>query len=394
MEASWTEVKSYFADLHIHVGRDREGRPVKITGARSLTLTNIVKEASRTKGLDLVGVIDAQSPAVIKEIKSLLASGEAMEQDDGGIVYENTLLVLGSEIEIYDALCKGPIHVLCYFPYLKDMEKFSDWLSKKMKNVSLSTQRFYGTGLELQEYVNQNKGLFVPAHIFTPFKSMYGKGVKRSLEEVFDPRMIDAVELGLSADTAMADKILELERYTYLTNSDAHSLGNLAREYQKVRMEKPSFLELSKVMREEQGRGVLANYGLDPRMGKYHKTVCAYCLQAVSLGEATCPYCHSKKIVKGVYDRIEELKSASKENRARPAYIHQVLLSSIPGIGKKTYQRLIDRFGSEMNVVHQASTVELEAFMPAKSLEILNRMRAGRLSVKAGGGGKYGSIDI
>lgn len=68
------------------------------------------------------------------------------------------------------------------------------------------------------------EGLFIPAHVFTPFKSLYGKGVKTSLLEVFNPDLIDGVELGLSSDTSMADTIHELQPYTFLTNSDAHSL--------------------------------------------------------------------------------------------------------------------------------------------------------------------------
>ena len=55
-----------------------------------------------------------------------------------------------------------------------------------------------------QKKVQDMGGLFIPAHIFTPHKSLYGKGVKSSLTEVFDPSMIDAVELGLSCDTAVS----------------------------------------------------------------------------------------------------------------------------------------------------------------------------------------------
>ena len=44
------------------------------------------------------------------------------------------------------------------------------------------------TGLELQKKVKELDGIFIPAHVFTPFKSLYGKGVNKSLIEVFDPR--------------------------------------------------------------------------------------------------------------------------------------------------------------------------------------------------------------
>src|SRR5699024_7925354 len=110
----------------------------------------------------------------------------------------------------------------CYLPSLEKMKQFSKWLSIKMKNISLSSQRYYGSAKYLQYKVKELSGLFIPAHVFTPFKSLYGKGVKYSLTEVFDPDLIDGIELGLSSDTHMANEIEELNDYTFLTNSDAH----------------------------------------------------------------------------------------------------------------------------------------------------------------------------
>src|SRR5690625_4241663 len=165
-------LNAYFADMHIHIGRDMYNKPVKITGAKSLTLTNILKEASRNKGIQMIGVIDSHAPAVQQEIKKLIEAGDAKELAEGGIRFEQVTLLLGSEIEVYDELCKGPIHVLCYFPTLVQIEKFSEWLTTKMKNITLSSQRYYGTAKALQYKVKELNGIFIPAHVFTPFKSM------------------------------------------------------------------------------------------------------------------------------------------------------------------------------------------------------------------------------
>lgn len=43
-----------FADLHIHIGRSESGKPIKITGARSLNFANIAKECSDRKGIQVV----------------------------------------------------------------------------------------------------------------------------------------------------------------------------------------------------------------------------------------------------------------------------------------------------------------------------------------------------
>lgn len=257
-------MKEFYADLHIHIGRTAKGRAVKITGSKTLTLARILETASARKGLDIIGIIDCHSPEVIEEMKEMIDQGELVELAEGGLRFQETTLIPGSEIEIYDQHCHGPIHVLAYFPTLLLMEQFSNWMSQHMKNIHLSSQRIYCDGGTLQQKVHELGGLFIPAHVFTPFKSLYGKGVHHSLTEVFDPQLIDAIELGLSSDTNMVRHIKELHAYPFVSNSDAHSLGKLAREYQKLRLADANFVELQMALREQQGRAIIANYGLNP----------------------------------------------------------------------------------------------------------------------------------
>ncbi|WP_053219432.1 endonuclease Q family protein [Virgibacillus senegalensis] len=367
-------------------------KPVKITGAKSLTLSNILLEASRNKGMDLVGVIDSHVPAVQMELRELLTNQGARELANGGIQYERTTLILGSEIEVYDSLCQGPIHVLCFLPDLKSMEEFTQWLKRRVTNIHLSSQRYYGTARQLQYKVKELSGLFIPAHVFTPFKSVYGKGVKRSLTEVLDPALIDAIELGLSADTAMADQISELHRYTFLTNSDAHSLAKIGREYQKIHMEMPSFQELKSALHNLEGRKIEANYGMNPLLGKYHKTVCAECFQPVKAGD-TCRKCSSNKWVKGVADRINELADANVFP-SRPPYIYQVPLEYLPTLGPKTLEKLLNVFGTEMDILHHTTEKALKEVVSEKLAKAIVSMREGRIRVVAGGGGKYGKVEL
>ncbi|MFH7819225.1 endonuclease Q family protein [Neobacillus thermocopriae] len=384
----------YYVDLHIHIGRTLTGKPVKITGAKSLTFSNIIEHARHEKGLNMIGIIDSQSPEVILEMESLMDRGLIDEHPDGGLVFGDLTVIPGSEIEIYDDQCNGPIHVLCYFPTLTIMKEFSNWLSANMKNVQLSSQRVYVTGLELQKKVKTLGGIFIPAHVFTPFKSLYGKGVKKSLTEVFDPALIDGIELGLSSDTKMADQLGELHAYTFVTNSDAHSLQKIAREYQVMAMKEPSFKELQKALKQEDGRKVIANYGLDPQLGKYHKTVCAECLNQVNEEEEICNQCGQSKIIKGVADRIHELKTADGSPPGRPPYIHQVPLEFIPGLGPRMLEKLIDHFGSEMAVLHEVPYEALQEVVPQKIVDLILKAREGNLHLEAGGGGKYGKIAL
>lgn len=385
-------MRDYFVDLHIHIGRTKSGRAVKITGAKSLTFSNIISHARDHKGLNMIGIIDSHSPEVLGEMEELMAAGELQEHPDGGLMYGGMSIIPGSELEINDEDTNGPIHVLCYFPYLKTMRDFSEWLSLHLKNIHLSSQRVYISGRELQKKVKSLGGIFIPAHVFTPFKSLYGKGVKESLSEVFDPELIDGIELGLSADTMMADQLSELHRYSFLTNSDAHSLAKIAREYQKIEMDKPSFRELQLALKHEGGRRIKANYGLDPQLGKYHRTVCAECFTHTHSYEEACRQCGSFKKVKGVADRIAELKMEVVFKGYRPLYIHQVPLEFIPGLGPKMLERLLDHFGTEMSILHSVPFYSLKEVIPEKTAVLIDKARSGQLAFKAGGGGKYGKI--
>ena len=380
----------YVMDLHIHIGRTRTGAAVKISAAPSLTLANILRQATSKKGIDIIGVIDCHVPEILDEIEDVIQHGEAYPLEEGGVQYPGLTLFLGTEIELLDDAAYGPIHILAFLPSVEKMRLFSDWLAERMKNRTLSSQRIYERPKTVQAKVRELNGLFIPAHVFTPFKSLYGKGVKDRLSEILDPNLIDAIELGLSSDTMMADQIEELHRYPYLSNSDAHSLEKMAREYQIVRLKKPTFHEFRLALLNEGGRGIVANFGLNPQLGKYHQTICAVCGNAVEKG--SCNDCQSTRIIKGVSERIQELASNEQNKRDRPPYIHQIPLEFIPKLGKKTHEKLRTLFGTDMNIIHHVTEDELkEAVRPSIASAIM-AARAGNLHIHSGGGGAYGKI--
>ncbi|WP_433596597.1 endonuclease Q family protein [Lysinibacillus xylanilyticus] len=387
-------MQDFYADLHIHIGRTLSGRAVKITGSKTLTLARILETASARKGLDIIGIIDCHSPEVMDEMAEMIEQGELKKLEHGGLRFQETTLIPGSEIEIYDHHCHGPIHVLAYFPTLLLMREFSNWMSNHMKNIHLSSQRIYCDGRTLQQKVHELGGLFIPAHVFTPFKSLFGKGVHRSLTEVFDSQLIDAIELGLSSDTNMVSNIKELQAYTFVSNSDAHSLGKIAREYQKLRLLNANFTELKMALHEQEDRAVIANYGLNPLLGKYHQTVCAKCGEQLSNSATICTNCESTQIIKGVATRIKELSEQVTDKRSRPPYIHQVPLDFIPGLGPKMMERLVQAFGTEMNILHRVTLEQLEQIVPPKIAKMIDLARTGQLAIEVGGGGIYGKVQL
>lgn len=390
-----------FADLHVHIGRSKSNKPIKITAARSLNFENIAKECVERKGINVVGIIDCASPYVIEDIEEFLKNGEAYEIEDGGIIYKDKVcIILGSEIEtseVNDEGKTGSAHNLCYFPTLNDIKQFSKEMSYHIKNITLSSQRANISAYELVDIVEKYNGVLIPAHAFTPHKSFYGNCTSR-LERIFKEKFnkIFAIELGLSSDTYLADQIKELETRSFLTNSDAHSLPKIAREYNKFLVENISFKEVIKAIKCEDGRKILCNYGLDPKLGKYHRTYCETCKKNVP-GPAPvtkCLECDSKNITMGVFDRIEVIKdkNETKSPSFRPPYIYQIPLSFIPGLGGKTIDKLLTHFETEMNILHKLSIDDLEAIVGRKNADNIMLARSGKLSIQEGGGGVYGKI--
>ena len=390
-----------FADLHVHIGRSEKGKPIKITAARSLNFANIAKECYERKGVQVVGIIDCASPYVIEDIENFLKTGDAYEIEDGGIIYKDKVcILLGSEVETSEVgrngKC-GAAHNICFFPHLKDIKGFSEEMSHHVKNITLSTQRSDLSGYDLIDLVEKYNGILIPAHIFTPHKSYYGNCVD-SLKEIFKEKFdkIFAVELGLSADTYLADTISELETRAFLTNSDAHSLPKIAREYNKMQVESISFKEVVMAIKGENGRKILSNYGLDPKLGKYHRTYCDNCNSIIETKEPVtiCPKCSSNKVTFGVFDRIELIKDKkeTKSPKTRPEYIYQVPLQFIPGVGTKQIDKLLENFGTEMTILHKVTKDDIESVVGEKIATKIDEARTGQAKIEAGGGGVYGKV--
>src|SRR5699024_11341520 len=91
------------------------------------------------------------------------------------------------------------------------------------------------------------------------------------------------------------------------SHSDADSIGKIAREYQNVRMQTPSFKELYRALHQIDERRIIENYGMNPKLGKCCTTVCHNCMTSLTYGSNVCSNCRSKKIVNGVFDRIQSL---------------------------------------------------------------------------------------
>lgn len=379
-----------FADLHIHIGQSLDGNYVKITGAKTLTLPNILNVARNVKGLSLIGVVDAHSTGVQEDFKTLLAAGNLRPLSAGGYTTTDGLtLIPGHEIELQ--VGEGNAHFLAYFPAMELVQRYVKAIKPTTKNWQLSTQKgFLLIDLWL-EAVRKAEGIWFPAHAFTPHKGIYGNCCRR-LSDILAvaPK---AIEIGLSADQAMTESISELNPYVMFSNSDAHSLPNIAREYNSFEQVDLSFAGLFKLI-EQKNKHAVRNYGLPPKAGKYHRTYCLSCEQIIKASppKLSCPDCGSKHVVMGVLDRLLSIADQPMGNHNDSTYVHQVPLRMLPGIGPKMYEQLLRHFGTEMAILHHVSTEDLQLISGEKVANLIIKNRHGELNVEAGGGGVFGRV--
>ncbi|MCL6450995.1 MAG: endonuclease Q family protein [Acetobacteraceae bacterium] len=389
-------MNALYADLHVHLGSTQRGRPVKMGASRGFTLRRAAEAAAGEKGLDLLGVVDLGVPEVLAEAEDAVRSGEAEALGGGGLrLWGRVTVIPGAEVEL--PLGRGIAHILCLFPGLRETARFGAWLGPRVRNPSLSTQRLSATApADLARAVCALDGLLIPAHAFTPHKSLFGACVERLAQAFPGSEPVSALELGLSADTAMADRLSELRDLSFVTNSDAHSAASLGREYNLLQAAEPSFRELAWALARSRGRRVAANFGLDPRLGKYHRTSCRACgrIAEAPPPQLRCPHCGSRRVVVGVRDRLETIADLPEPASPphRPPYLHQVPLRFLPGLGPAALSRLLEAFGSEMAVLHRASAEDLERAVGPRLASLVVAAREGRLTLSDGGGGRYGRV--
>jgi uncharacterized protein (TIGR00375 family) len=387
-------MKSIRADLHVHLGATEEGKPVKITASKKMTLEGVVYTARERKGLDVVGIIDALGPRIQKQLLNSLKDGTLRELPCGGIRHKNGLtIILGGEIETQEGA-----HFLTYFPTIADLLAFSNLISSHITNINLSSQRAHISVVELGEMVIQGKGILLPAHAFTPHKGVYGAVVAR-LKELWPngfPPCLLGVELGLSADTSMAEMIQETNCFAYLSNSDAHSLEKIAREFNVFHCREASWSELVLALKEQGGRRIIANFGINPRLGKYHRTWCPKCGYLADGKDPVveCPQCGYIKTVMGVYDRLILISDSTyiTAKKNKPPYHYHVPLDLIPGIGRRRKEELLNSLGLELDIIYEVKEKDLRGIVGEKVTNNIILAREGKLPIIPGGGGKYGKI--
>ena len=373
------------ADFHVH-------SCFSMASSKDMLIKNMAPK-SKLKGLQLLGTGDAFHPGWLDIIEETTTySG------DGIYSVEDMDFVLTTEVE-----GKHRIHHLIIIPDIDIARELSDRLPSKNKEIDGRPKTRYG-GAELLDLVKEYDCLIGPAHAFTPWTGMY-----KSYDSIYDcyEKKPDFVELGLSADTFMADTVSELKDFPFLTNSDAHSPWShrLGREFNQIELKDISYSSIKHAIKHKE---IKANYGLIPNLGKYHMTACTKCYKLVDpiIAKDNRMKCScGGTIKKGVDFRISEIADYKepKHPSFRPKYVHLMPLAELiatvydKGVTTKTvqskWQKLIDSFGTEIDVLINAPLNDIEK-IDSNIASVIESFRNGTIDVVPGGGGKYGEISF
>lgn len=407
----------YTADLHIHSHYSR-------ATSKDLNLESLYQWA-RIKGINVVGTGDFTHPLWFKELR------EKLEPDGNGLfrlknppkdpglagvkVHDiDVRFCLTTEISsIYkygDKVRKN--HNLVYAPDFDTVARINAKLSS-IGNLEADGRPILGLpSRDLLEIVlaSSDRAYLIPAHVWTPWFSTLGsKGGYDSIDECFRDLTdhIFAIETGLSSDPAMNWRWSALDRFTMISNSDAHSPQKLGREANLLNTDL-SYDALFNAIKT--GKGFAGTYEFFPEEGKYHHDGHRKC--GVSLEpedtikyNGLCPSC-GEPLTIGVLHRIEKLvdrKEPVKPEKA--ADFHYIIpLPEILGEIKNTgpnskavmqaFHQAISTFGNEFTLLRDVPIDDIQKQGNPILAEAIRRMRTQEVKPMAGYDGLYGVIRI
>ncbi|MFH1367215.1 MAG: endonuclease Q family protein [Patescibacteria group bacterium] len=399
----------FIADLHFHSKFSRAVSP-------EMNLENFA-EWGKTKGIDVLGTADFTHPAWFAELK------EKLEYQSNGLYKlkgsdSPIHFLLSTEIScIYTKNGKGRrIHLVVFAPDLATVEKIRAQLSWQ---GNLKSDGRPILGLDAKELTKivlsaSPNCLVIPAHIWTPWFSLFGsESGFDTLTECFDEfsDKIYAVETGLSSDPNMNWRLSQLDKKKIVSNSDAHSLANLGREATVFELENLSYNNILKAIRENDPKNKIA-YTTEffPEEGKYHWDGHRDCQVRFSPKETLkanglCPKC-GKRLTIGVAYRVEKLADREENFKPenRPPFkslvpLEQIIAESL-GTGVKTkgvrreYDNIIKLGKNEFNILINLPWEEIKKITRPEIAEGIQKVREKKLTILPGYDGVYGTVKV
>ncbi|MBE0460925.1 MAG: DNA helicase UvrD [Candidatus Aminicenantes bacterium] len=411
----------YGADLHIHSKFSR-------ATSRDMILDTLAYWA-KIKGISLLGTGDFTHPEWLFLAKEKLEpAGNGFFRLRNIIPPENEFLksiscstedvffILTTEISfIYSKKGKvRKIHILVCAP---DFESV-DMINGKLSGIgNLRSDGRPILGMDAKDFVKMvshycPRCMVIPAHIWTPWFSLFGANSGfDAIEECFEEvtPFIFALETGLSSDPPMNWRLSSLDKYTLVSNSDAHSPSKIGREANVFDTDF-TYDGLVQAIKGKDSNNFLYTIEFFPEEGKYHYDGHRKCGVVLSPQETMnnnliCPRCR-KKLTIGVMHRIEKLADRSQGSfpPVKIPYKNLIPLNEI--IAQATeksaecksvweiYFHFIREFGNEHKILTEVPITDLARCSPERVSAGVERMRKGQVNIVPGHDGTYGKISL
>ncbi len=397
------------ADLQIHSKYSR-------ACSQDLNPGNIGIWADK-KGIQVIGTGDFTHPKWLAELKAAL-----VETKPGLYQLKNksakAYFMLTCEVSsIYKQGEKvRRIHNMIWAPNFAAADKIIAGLQQRGCNLKSDGRPIIG--IHCDELVKivlaaDPKCVIIPAHAWTPHFGLFGSlSGFDTVEEAFgdQAKHIFAIETGLSSDPKMNGQISELDQYSLVSNSDAHSLRKLGREANvfEIDPKKFSYDEIIRIIKDKNPKEFLFTIEFFPEEGKYHLDGHADCKFSCLPKETKrlkgiCPKC-GKKLLVGVLARVDELGDREfgfTPKRAIP-YKSVIPLEEViaetygTGVGKKVleiYEKMVAKY-PEFEILLDLPQEEIAKISDPVVAESVIRIREGRVHIEGGYDGIFGKIHI
>jgi len=403
----------YIADLHVHSHYSR-------ATSKSLNLEALYQWAT-IKGIHVVGTGDFTHPKWLQELQEkLIPDGNGffkLKNPPRQLMTAQTIDVrfcLSTEIScIYkDENKVRKNHHLLYASDFETAAKINAKLST-IGNLAADGRPILGLpARNLLEIVLEasNRAYLIPAHIWTPWFSVLGSkagydGIDLCFKDL-TPHIF-ALETGLSSDPAMNRRVSALDKYTMVSNSDAHSAQNLGRE-SNLFDTACTYNAMFESLKTQ--KGFLGTLEFFPQEGKYfmdgHRN-CGICFDPTTSLEhnGICPEC-KKPLTIGVLNRVVCL--ADREQPQPPShaagfeYIIPLpeIIAEIKGMGvsskavQNQFASIIGLFGNEFTFLRESPVEDIRQQLGPIYAEAISRLRNRQIIPNPGYDGVYGSIRV
>lgn len=402
-----------FCDLHIH------GKYSRAT-SENMNIESIAHFA-QLKGLNLVGTGDFTHPGWIRDLRNSLSriSDADLYRLKAASRTQTCFMITGEVSTVFSSGKKTrKIHHLILTPSLETAEQINDRIRVHGDLDSDGRPTLDMSASELVEEVMEvsKDNAVIPAHIWTPWYSLFGSinGFDR-IEDCYEDMTshIFALETGLSSDPPMNWRLSSLDRFALVSNSDSHSPYpyRLGREANVLEVERLSYSEVLEAIRVRGPKRFRFTVETNPAYGKYHWTGHRNCgvsmppSESVKLG-GRCPVCH-RSMTRGVDERVENLADRPCGFRPKGAidYVHLLPLHeaigavlgvdslSAPSVWRR-FDSLISAFGNEYSVLFDVPLESLEKVVEPRIAETIVRVRSDEITVVPGYDGVYGEIRL